>query len=154
MRKLLFATLVFANCFAAMAQSDPEIPLMRRLLHENIDKAQKEICLLDGTDDGAFKPSANDDLNPQINRSATTIVDKLQKDIERDSTFDTNNKIKYLRSLNEILTQYAADFRAKRIKGAQLPELIDGFTTGMALEEKNKACCPLLKKARWKRAIY
>lgn len=149
MRKLLVAALFTANFISVSAQSgNPathgEIPLMRQLNHQNIDKSQKEIDALDGINDGEFKPSADDEVNTKANAAATSVIDKIQDDIEADGTLDNNEKIKYLRSLNEVLTAYISDYRYKRIKASQLADLIDAFKESMKLQRNNQSLFPLV----------
>lgn len=151
MRKLLVAALFTVNFLSVNAQSGnpathSEIPLMRQLYHQNIDKSQKEIDALDGINDGEFKPSADDEVNTKANNAATTVIDKIQDDIEADGTMDTNEKIKYLRSLNEALVAYISDYRYKRIKASQLADLIDAFKEGMKLQRNNQSLFPLVRK--------
>src|SRR5205809_1357222 len=96
---------------AAQSSSKPEIPLVRLYFHEKIDSTQKQIEKYDGTPDSKFRPSDNDELNNRINDALTTQVDALQTSIEESKQADNNDKIRYLRGLNECLQKFLVGYR-------------------------------------------
>ncbi|WP_153800100.1 hypothetical protein [Foetidibacter luteolus] len=150
MRTLLTATFFLSQITAAVSQSaateKSEIPLMRQIYHQNIDKSQQEIFSLDGTKDDMFKPSADEEINLQINHAATIEIDKLQDLLESDSTFDNNEKIKYLRSLRDLLAAFASDFKSRRLKGALFIDVVEAFKESMQLQRNNESLLPVIKK--------
>src|SRR6478609_9134797 len=119
---LLFIICCFINFAVAQSSNKPDIPLVRLYFHEKIDSTQKQIKKYDGKDDDVFKPSDNDDLNNRINNALTTRVDALQSAIEESKKTDNNDKIRYLRGLNECLEKFLASYRYQYIKS---PALID-----------------------------
>lgn len=136
--KLISTLLLFIGS-SCLAQSQPplKIPLMRQIYHDNIDKSQVFIEKLDKKEDGKFNPDKNDEINFQINIALFQKVDELQIKIELDTSLDNNNKIKYLRGLNELLSLFESSFRYKQIKAFLLPDLIMSFIDAMPLENNN-----------------
>lgn len=136
--KLFFTFLLFiGSIFFVYSQPTLKIPLMRQIYHDIIDKSQLSIEKLDKKEDGKFYPEKDDEINFQINFSLFQKVDELQVQIELDSSLDNNNKIKYLRGLNELLSLFESSFRYKQIKAYLLPDLILAFVDGMLLENNN-----------------
>jgi hypothetical protein len=136
-----FYTFLFFIGFVVVANSQPvlQIPLMRQIYHDNIDKSQISIEKLDKIEDGRFYADKNEEINLQINFALFQKIDNLQIQIERDSSLDINNKIKYLRGLNELLSLFESSYRYKQIKAFLLPDLIESFIEGMSLENKNES---------------
>src|SRR5436305_6659860 len=120
--------------FISAQSSKPDIPLVRIYFHEKIDSTQKLIEKFDGTPNNTFTPADNDDLNNRINDALTTQVDDLQNAIEESKLSDNNDKIRYLRGLNECLQQYLNGFRYQTIKSATIVEVVSGFKNCMALD--------------------
>ncbi len=144
--KLYSFLLLFIIAAPVLAQnSNPsEIPLMRKIFHENIDISQKKILSLDGKSDNEFAPSKDEDLNTRLTKAATNDIDDLQKFIEADAALDNNNKIKFLRGLNEVLQGFITDYSRKYIKGALLPDLIKAYKEGISMELKNQSIEPII----------
>lgn len=134
-RIILFFILIH---FAAGIGAQPKnsIPLMRRIFHENIDRSQKWIDKLDKKDDNSFHPTSDTEVNLQINYSLFTKVDAIQDQIEADTTINSNEKIKYLRGLNDVLGAFETFYKQRKIKGEQLPDLVSAFKDGMDLDKQ------------------
>ena len=126
------------------AQTKPGIPLMRKIFHENIDKSQKSIDKLDKKEDHAFNATSDTEVNQQVSYTLFNKIDQIQDGIEADSSFDSNQKIKFLRSLNEALALYESGFRSKELKAEQLPDLINAYQDAMGLERKGLSIKPVL----------
>lgn len=124
--------LVFSSLFAvAQPGTDTPIPPMRQYFHELIDATQKLILSADGIADSLFSPTPNPALNNSITQALTTGVDSIQILIEKNTALDNNNKIKFLRGLNEALTFYLRDYRMRELKPAILVKLIPAFAENM-----------------------
>lgn len=143
---LLIVLLACVNTIDAQAdtQPGPEIPLMRKKFHEDIDKLQKEILALDGKADDQFTPSSNQELNMQATYAVINKTDALQVAIEQDSTLDGNNKIKYLRGLNDVLYGFLSDSRSRRIKPIAFTDVLSAYEEAMQLERQNKPVTPVI----------
>ncbi|MFT4154629.1 hypothetical protein [Parafilimonas sp.] len=144
---LLAFAFVFQGFTMAQSAAKPDIPLVRVYFHEKIDSTQKLIKKLDGKkDDDSFKPSDNDDLNNRLNDALTAQVDALQDEIEASKIADNNDKIRYLRGLNEALRRFYAGFRYQTVKSPVLLEVVSGYKNCMELDQKKSSIFPEIKK--------
>ncbi|HEX8356811.1 MAG TPA: hypothetical protein VF610_05345, partial [Segetibacter sp.] len=91
---------------------------------------------LDKKDDKSFNATTDAEVNLQISYSLYNKVDALQDAIEADTSLSGNDKIKFLRGLDEALTSFAVNYKAKEIKADQLPDLVNTFSEAMSLELK------------------
>src|SRR4051812_23895244 len=107
---LLFLPIIFLS-LRLPAQSKSAIPLMRKAFHEDIDKTQKSIDKLDRKEDRSFKGTTDLEVNQQVSYTLFNKVDRLQDYIEADTTLRGNDKIKFLRSLNEALISFQNGYR-------------------------------------------
>jgi hypothetical protein len=144
--KKIFPFIIFIQgiIFFADAQSGnkPSIPLVRLYFHEKIDSTQKLIEKYDGTTDNTFRPADNDALNDRINDAVTNQVDDLQTSIEESKLSDNNDKIRYLRGLNECLQRFLTGYRYQTMKSPVIIEVVSGFRNCMALNEKKESIFP------------
>ncbi len=101
-------------------------PLSRAYFHEQIDRTQKDILALPG-------------ITGDLNYAATGKIDSLQAAIEANAKMDNNNKIKFLRGLNEALGEYVSACRGKRDSVAILPDLVNVFAQCLPLELNNES---------------
>lgn len=124
----------------------PKVPAMRLLNHDYIDNNQKLITKLDGKDDGYFKASNNDSFNNVTNDALTTIVDNMQAKIELNKNIDDNNKYKWLRGVNDMLTAFISGYKIKLIKGHLLVDVIKGYDEAMELEWQNVSFKSVVEK--------
>ncbi len=145
MRK--FFTFFFAALtgFAAQAQPGtteelpmPKVPAMRVLHHDYIDNDQKTILKLDGTDDDLFVAGKDAAQNKRVTDVLMIRINNLQARIETDSSLDENSKFKWLRSIHEMLTGFITGYKAGRIPGAWLEDLIDIYELAMDAEIHDK----------------
>jgi hypothetical protein len=145
---LLTGLLGFATLAEAQVNTTPvaEIPLIRRKFHEDIDKLQKEILKMDGKDDGTFTPSADEEQNMQATYAVVTKVDNLQTAIELDSTLDVNNKIKYLRGLNDVMSFFLSDARYRKIRPMAFSDVLSAYTDGMKRERNGQPITPVVSR--------
>jgi hypothetical protein len=148
MTKLYLLIVLLTLIKPADAQVDsvrlPEIPLMRKKFHDDVDKLQREILKLDGKDDNQFTPSNNEELNMQATYAVVTKTDRLQLDIELDSTLDSNEKIKYLRGLNDVLYAFVADNKGRRIKLIAFTDVLNAYEEAMRMERAQQPITPVI----------
>ncbi len=133
---LLLLISVLSALIPAVAQKST-IPLLRQTFHDRIDAAQKYILRLDGTADNEMNLTDDEDLNLQLTYAATRRVDDLQKNIEADTTLNSNSKIKYLRGLSEILELFAKGYHLQTIKASAFPVLFNTYTQAVHLDKQN-----------------
>src|SRR5215471_13494588 len=135
MKKILLV--IFTLCPAvivtyAQSSNKQDIPLVRLYFHEKIDSTQLLIARCDGVADAFFKPSDNDELNERINNALIDKVDSLQNEIEASKVTENNDKIRYLRGLNECLQKFLLAYRLQKIKSPTLIEIVSIFGECMA----------------------
>src|SRR5437870_4848412 len=138
MQKILLLLYTLFLSLALSAQTKQAIPLMRKVFHEDVDKTQKAIDKLDKKEDRSFKGTTDLEVNQQVTYTLFNKVDRLQDYIESDTTLHANDKIKFLRSLNEALVSFENGYRKGDMKADQLPDLISAFTEAMNLEKKGQ----------------
>lgn len=154
MRIISFIILFFTSVVTINAQpfipttpiQMPNVPTMRQLNHDYIDKNQKIITTLDGVDDGIFTVSVFDSINLITNDALQIIIDNLQAKIELNTNITENNKYKWLRSLNDILTSFISGYKINLFKGNILYNLIIGYNDAVDLELANQSILPIVEK--------
>ncbi len=145
MKWSLFSAAVFLSLNIS-AQPKPVIPIMRKIFHENIDRAQRWVDRLDKKEDKAFNITKDEEVNQQLTYSLYTKVDELQDKIELDSTLNSNDKIKELRGITEALNAFESGYRYRLLKAVQLPELIDALTEAFDLDKRQQSIAPIIYK--------
>lgn len=148
MKTLVTAIISFLLVSVSNAQSGTtkKIPFSRLYFHESIETTQKKIMDADGSKDKLFTPTSNETLNQTLTHSLIGRVDKIRDEIEEDSSLDNNNKIKFLRGLNETLIAYRTEAGFRNIKYSALPDLLKTFEEAMAVEKKGLSIAPLIQK--------
>src|SRR5207253_5201326 len=128
-----------------LAQVKPKIPLMRMIIHDNIVKNQQKIDRLDGKQDHMLNVG-----NAEATQKATTAlfdkVDEIRNNIEIDSVLDFNNKMKYLRGLNDVLLTFEIYSRKENgVSPDQISELIHAYVAAMELEKAGSSIRSLIE---------
>lgn len=143
---LLVLLLASVFSYAQPSQKKTDIPLMRQIFHENIDKAQRTLYRADGMDDDNFNVTRDDDLNSQITYYLKNVIDDLQSEMEMNSSLDNNNKIKFLRGVADVLIAYENGYRSKVLKADMLIDLIKAYKEAMQLERFGNSIYPVVAK--------
>ncbi len=144
MVKFYFSLLLLWISVDGFTQTKPFIPMMRKLFHENIDKAQRNIDKVDRKEDKLVFPGKDEMENERISEALNFKVDEIQNYIELDKTLDNNTKVKYLRGLNEVLNSYETLLRRRQITASQLPYLVVAFKHAQELEKQNASVAPVV----------
>lgn len=156
-RKLyFFCLLVLITNQPLLAQWDTggmRVPLNRSLFHDKIDKEQYNVLKADGKKDELVNVSSDEAVNLQVTYSLTYGVDALQKKIEKDSATSNNSKIKYLRSLQDVLRLYINNFRKHQFSAASAPEIISCFEALMNEDVKGASILPVIQQASYDAAL-
>src|SRR5919112_1820501 len=100
MLKYLLFLFPLATSLNLYAQTKPVVPLIRKVFHDNIDRSQKDIDLLDKKEDHSFSAGTDQEVNLQVGYSLYNKIDDIQDNIEADRSLDANEKVKFLRGLN------------------------------------------------------
>lgn len=138
-----FTFILFLSLFSLFAKAQPgnenTIPPMRQYFHEMIDATQKLILASDGTADENFNPTQTESLNIQLTNTLIAGVDSIQTEIEKNDALDNNNKIKFLRGLNEALSLYLREFRNREIKAVVLNKLVPAFKENIGAQMRGES---------------
>jgi hypothetical protein len=73
-------------------------------------------------------------------------VDALQKEIEASKLTENNDKIRYLRGLNECLQKFLLGYRVRKIKSPVLIEIVSAFAECMERDEKKESIESIIEK--------
>ncbi|TAE17368.1 MAG: hypothetical protein EAZ47_11270 [Bacteroidetes bacterium] len=114
--------------YAQTADSIPNIPLMRKIFHEKID---------------AHKPTIEQFL-PADTTSVAHIF-QFQAFFERDTALTNNQKISYLRGLEDVLSKYITDVKTRRIAAKDLPTLLNAFAEAIPLQQTAASLEPVIE---------
>jgi hypothetical protein len=102
-------------CGYAQGQNDSshiKIPLNRQLFHDRIDSEQLRADLMDGKRDTMLHISSRQGTNREASNAMFRQVDRIQLKIEADNRIPGNNqKIKYLRDLEELVRYFQIKWR-------------------------------------------
>lgn len=152
MKKLILVlTFVLHVVFAYSQPVNPfaGVPRIRQIFHDNIRKAQDDIIHFHGANDSFFRATSNPDVNNQLTQILNSRILAIQLKIEGDTSFSDAEKYKWLRSVQELLTEFTNAYRVNSIKGTLLSELIIAFNETMQLELKGKSLVPIIDKYDW-----
>ncbi|MBS1626505.1 MAG: hypothetical protein JSR09_02010 [Bacteroidetes bacterium] len=140
MKKLYLFILLLVIAFPNFAQpvfSQDDIPPMRRLHHDNIDRSQAQLIKVYGGDGKIFKATSDDDVNLQLTHIIISKIDNLQQQVEKDSSFSENDKYIWLRSINDMLTSYISACKYKYTTGITVADYINAYIQAMQLQRNN-----------------
>jgi hypothetical protein len=140
---LLIGLLAFDPLMAQAEDPDPvkdlKPPKNRELFHDFVDKQQKDIMRSDGKADNEFRPSSDEEINFVLTRAVTTRVDWVQYRIEKDTSLNSQAKIKYLRGLENVLKYFNNNWRRGVVNPTQLPVIVDEYETCMKADAANES---------------
>lgn len=148
-----FATLLFVFAFTFVQAQETaadidlsNVPLIRQFFYENIKTAQLYICALDGKKDDALDCTAEVATNQKATYAIINQVNQIKLEIEADSTLDNNEKIKYLRSLAEVLNYFGNLYRTRNVPGEWIIQLIPAFSKSMELERNQLSIASVIEQ--------
>ncbi|HEY6502449.1 MAG TPA: hypothetical protein VIZ28_00620 [Chitinophagaceae bacterium] len=120
-------------------------PKNRELFHDYIDAEQKNILKSDGKGDNQFTPSSNEEVNFLLTNALVSRVDWLQYKIEKDSIINPQNKVRYLRGIENLLKFFNNNVRAKKVNPVLLPDIITAYESCMQLDKEGRSIEPVIK---------
>jgi hypothetical protein len=121
----------------------------RMLFHDDVDREQKRLLLTDGGMGDTIRLSRDEDLNIRVTQALIAQVDKIQKQIELDTTLNTNFKKRYLIGLKYLLLRFREDYRKPDFPLDMAPDLVDAFEKAMELDRKNESIEPVIAENRY-----
>lgn len=114
-------------------------PKNRELFHDYIDKEQKNVLRSDGKNDAQYTPSANEEINFLLTQSLIYKIDNFQCRLENDSLLSAQDKVRFLRGMENLLKFYRSNSQAKRVNPVLLPEIIATFENCMQADKKGRS---------------
>ena len=144
---VLFLLSLTVGLQRAFAQSNPypyPVAQDRMLFHDDIDKEQKHLLALDGNADDKFTLSKDESINKQVYDALITRVNEIQKQIELDTTLNTNFKKRYLIGLKYLLIRFMENYSKPEFTLSIAPALITGFEKAMQFDKKNESIEPII----------
>ena len=149
MKKLYFLLIGLLICACGITQTVitiPPIPQMRQLFHDKIIASQKAIIQLNNKKDTIFTASNDLDVNLQIHQMLKVRINNMRAEIEMDSTIDVSGKYKWLRGIDDMLTDFKNGYQSKLIKGILLSDLIIAFEEAMQAELHHQSIFPIVQQ--------
>ncbi|MBC8034557.1 MAG: hypothetical protein H7Y03_10450 [Chitinophagaceae bacterium] len=133
-------------CIAQTGTSSPyTIARSRVLFHDKIDAQQKRLFKMGARAD-TFRIAGDETVNLQLEYSLVKGVDELQKSIETDTTLADNEKVKYLRGLEYLISGFNDHYRKKDYPPTLAPALMEAYMEAMQLDRKKESIEPVIEK--------
>ena len=127
---LLSFILITGTCVNAMEAADTsgKVPLFRQVFHDKIDKEQQLLDKMDGKQDEVLHINKNEEINLHVTDAMFRQVDELQVWVEKNASIATNNdKIRYLRLIEDLVRSARVEWSKKQIKPVDFPTLYASF---------------------------
>jgi hypothetical protein len=100
---LLLSQVVSAQSIDTALLKNFRVPLNRAVFHDQVIIEQKNMLKYDGKADFKMEISDNPEINYLVTRTARWEIREMLYKIEKDSTLDHSNKIRYIRGMKELL---------------------------------------------------
>ena len=143
----IFFTSFFIPLFSLANSDTTNIPLSRKIFHDKIIAEQKRADKADGHLDGIIKVSINPEINLQVTDAIFRKVNVLRNDIEINPELSTNNdKIRYLRFLETLVSDFTNNWRSHNLAPALAPLLVDNFSDIMFANIKGESMTAFIQK--------
>ena len=113
-------------------------PHERVLFHEQVVTEQKNLLRYDGKADLKLEISDNPEINFMVTRTARWEIRDILYKIEKDSTLNHNNKVRYLRGMREILQDILRGWRNREYKPINLPNQVAAYWQCVQLNKKGE----------------
>ncbi|MEO8819863.1 MAG: hypothetical protein ABI267_02100 [Ginsengibacter sp.] len=147
MRFLFFYFFLISFIPAFAAKNDTtKIPIGRQIFHDHIKEEQRLADKADGRLDGIIKVSASPDVNLQVTDAIIRKINVLRNDIEIDSVSTNNDKVRYLRYIEDLLKDYIIGWKTHKINPSIAPALVENFGEILKATIKGESMTPLIKE--------
>ncbi len=150
---LLFCFIIMgAGAFASEADT-VKIPLFRQGFHDKINNEQVLGDKADGKQDSYMHVSKNEEINLHVSDAFFRKVDDLQTWVETNPVLATNNeKIRYLRLIENMVRSFRASWRNKEIKPVEFPAFFTTYETIFKGLPAGKSILPQIEAAPYEAA--
>ena len=126
------------------------VPLQRRNFHDKIDNEQRLCDKADGKQDNFFRISNNEAINNHATDVLFRKVDNLENWIELNKDIENNNqKIRYLRYIENLLRAYRISWKNKEINPVELPVLFENFDEILKAQIEGKNMAPFIQNVSY-----
>lgn len=146
-----FASTMEIDTLAKAATCKP--PKNRELFHDYIDKQQKNILRMDGKSDNQYTPSPNQEISFLLTKTVTGRIDQLQCFIEQDSLIQAQDKIRYLRGVENLLRFFSTNVSSRKVNPVLLPQIISGFEKAVDADKRGKSIEPVIRSLPYEVAM-
>ncbi len=129
MKQLFLLSIFISLALTGLAEADTvRIPLSRQGFHDKIDQEQALTDKLDRKLDQYLHVSKNEEINLQVTDAFFRKLDALQLWVETNPAIVTNNdKIRYLRLIENLVSNFRIGWSNKEIKPIAFPALYQTF---------------------------
>jgi hypothetical protein len=115
-------------------------PKNHELWHDRIDREQKNALKADGRADQMFSAlGSNEDVNYYVTLALTSRIDDLQCRIEKDTITKDQQKVGYLRGVENLLRNFTSLYRSRQFAPAHLPTALDAYEAAMTLDKRGES---------------
>lgn len=154
MKQLILLSFFIVSGFGSMANNadtlKTPIPYSRIGFHDKIDNEQETIDKLDGKHDKMWNATKNEDFNLHISDALYRRVDDLQNWIEANESIVSNNdKVRYLRYIEDLLQTFYKEWRVKAIKPIEFPGLLNVFEQVIQNASQGNSILPFIEAANY-----
>lgn len=143
--KILFTVLAFIGlqqCVLPQNGYNYVVARERMLFHDNVDKQQKKLLEADGS----IKIVPDESINLQVADAIIRGVDDIQASLESDSTYNRQQKVKYLKSLETLVKGFNDNKNVKDYPASMAPALLNAFEESVELDRKGQSIEPVIVK--------
>lgn len=149
---LLFIVATFP-AFASPAADTVKVPIFRQVFHDKVNNEQKLLDRADGKVDQYVQLNKNEEINLHITDAAFRRVDELQNWVETNEQLVSNNdKIRYLRYIEDFLRIFRQEWRNKEIKPVEFPSLYNYFENAIKNVAAGRSFIPVINPAPYESA--
>jgi hypothetical protein len=106
-----------------------QVPLNRQIFHDYVDAVQKNLA--------------------SASAGVQSSIDRLQCTIETDSLIKAQDKVRYLRGVENLLKTFITDQRSKKTGKVSLPEVIAAYEACMKADKNGHSIEPVIKKTSY-----
>ncbi len=141
----LSAILLTLTCLGQDIIQMPPVPAARQMHHELILNSLSRIEKLGQPTANHLPYSGNADLDRQINTNLRIHINNLRAGIEKNPSFNDNDKFKWLRGVNEMLQGYITGYYSRTMNAALLPVLVKAYEDAMKAELSDRSILPIIE---------
>lgn len=135
-KRIITAFLVIFISKALLSQNNTpvnsggcQVPLNRQIFHDYVDAVQKNLA--------------------NASAAVQTSIDRLQCAIETDSLIKAQDKVRYLRGIENLLKTFITDQRSLKTGRASLPDIIGAYEACMKADKNGTSIEPVIRKASY-----